>query len=107
MQRDRWELIERLYFSALQTDEPRSFVAKQCSDDPALEREVLLLLQEEPLTVTLFGRMLASSTLGGIKRPSRELLEPESRFGPYIVKAHLGSGGSSDVYTTRVRVVPS
>ena len=87
-----------MYFSALQTDEPRSFVAKQCSDDPALEREVLLLLQEEPLTVTLFGRMLASSTLGGIKRPSRELLEPESRFGPYVVKAHLGSGGSSDVY---------
>ena len=98
MQRDRWELIERLYFSALQADEPRSFVANQCSDDPALAREVLLLLQEEPLTVTLFGRMLASSTLGGIKRPSRELLEPDSQFGPYIVKAHLGSGGSSDVY---------
>ena len=73
-------------------------MAEQCRDDPALEREVLLLLQEEPLTVTLFGRMLASSTLGGITPPSRALLEPDSRFGPYVVKAHLGSGGSSDVY---------
>lgn len=98
MQRERWKLIERLYFSALQTDEPRLFVAEQCRDDPALEREVLLLLQEEPLTVTLFGRMLASSTLGGITPPSRALLEPDSQFGPYVVKDHLGSGGSSDVY---------
>ena len=74
------------------------FVAEQCKDDPDLKREVLLLLQEEPLTVTLFGRMLASSTLGGLTRPPRELLEPDSSFGPYVVKTHLGSGGSSDVY---------
>ena len=97
MQRERWKLIEQLYFSALQTDEPRAFVTEQCAGDADLEREVLLLLKEEPLTVTLFGRMLESSSLG-VTRPPRELLEPDSRFGPYVVKAHLGSGGSSDVY---------
>jgi tRNA A-37 threonylcarbamoyl transferase component Bud32 len=98
VQRDRWTLIERLYFSAPQTDEPRVFVAEQCHGDADLEREVLLLLKEEPLTVTLFGRMLASSTFDGVTRPHRELLEPDSRFGPYVVRAHLGSGGTSDVY---------
>jgi eukaryotic-like serine/threonine-protein kinase len=98
VQRERWQEIERLYFSALESDEPRAFLAEQCKDDPELEREVLLVIEEEPQTVTLFGRAFSSSGLSAIKPPARELLQIDSLFGPYVVKEHLGSGGSSDVY---------
>jgi serine/threonine protein kinase/tetratricopeptide (TPR) repeat protein len=98
VQRKRWQEIEDVYLSALERDNPRAFLAEQCKDDPELEREVLLLLDEEPQTVTLFGRMFSTSGFNAIKPPARELLDPDCHFGPYVVREHLGSGGSSDVY---------
>ena len=75
-----------------------ALLTEACHDDPELLVAVELLLQEEPSTVNLFGRLTLSSLDKDAGSPTRALLAPDAELGLYRIVDLLGSGGSSDVY---------
>jgi serine/threonine protein kinase/tetratricopeptide (TPR) repeat protein len=98
MDDQRWRQIEDVYLAALDAPDRVALLAETCRDDPELLAAVEILLQEEPSTVSLFGRLTLDS-LGAAGPPTRRApLAPDSELGIYRIVELLGSGGSSDVY---------
>ena len=98
MDDQRWKQIEGVYLAALEAPDRTALLTEACQDDPELLVAVELLLQEEPSTVSLFGRLTLSSLDKDAGSPTRALLAPDAELGLYRIVDLLGSGGSSDVY---------
>ena len=98
MDDQRWKQIEGVYLAALEAPDRTALLREACQDDPDLLIAVELLLQEEPSTVSLFGRLTLSSLDKDAGSPIRALLAPDAELGLYRIVELLGSGGSSDVY---------
>ena len=98
MDDQRWKQIEGVYLAALEAPDRTALLTEACQDDPELLVAVELLLQEEPSTVSLFGRLTLSSLGKDAGSPTRALLAPDAELGLYRIVDLLGSGGSSDVY---------
>jgi eukaryotic-like serine/threonine-protein kinase len=98
MDDQRWKQIEGVYLAALEAPDRTALLTEACQDDPELLIAVELLLQEEPSTVSLFGRLTLSSLDKDAGSPTRALLASDAELGLYRIVELLGSGGSSDVY---------
>jgi tetratricopeptide (TPR) repeat protein len=94
---ERWQQIQTLLDAALAVpvEDRARFVAKACSGDSELQREVESLLAQ------------ASGATGFLSAPAlavtRELVRQEisllgKQVGPYTIKSRLGAGGMGDVY---------
>ena len=99
MKPERWEQIEKLYHTALETDASQrsAFLDQACAGDDELRREVESLLAyvtraqdfiESPaieLAATMLAKDQAGSAIG-------------LKAGPYQILSLLGAGGMGEVY---------
>src|SRR2546428_4105692 len=98
MDPERWRQIEGLYHSALEQEAPQrgAFLAKTCSEDDELRREVESLLAQGGSTGALVDR--SAWKAGAELADTATLLAPGARLGPYQVLGSLGQGGMGKVY---------
>src|SRR5947207_5477256 len=94
---ERWQQVQSLLEAALAipVEDRAHFVAKACSGDAELRREVESLLAQ------------ASGATGFLSTPAiavvHDFVQPEvnligRQVGPYTIKSRLGAGGMGDVY---------
>ena len=93
---DRWARIQTLFHAALERDEPerRSFLERECAQEPGLLADVLLLLDEDAREAALLDRDLAGIA-GDLLDGSVPHLEA---VGSYRIRSVLGHGGMGVVY---------
>ena len=90
---ERWRRVEELYHAALTTavGDRAAFLARQCTGDDALRREVESLLAQDGSAEGFFERPLAAPTVGPSVMTGR-------RLGVFEVQAQIGAGGMGEVY---------
>lgn len=99
MDPERWQQIERLYYSALgrEAAERKAFLTAACKGDAELSREVESLLDKSGSTGALVDQTAWAAVRDlGSTQPS---LKPHEVLGPYEIVGMLGSGGMGDVYS--------
>jgi eukaryotic-like serine/threonine-protein kinase len=99
MDSSRWQMVQTLFHEAadLPASEQRGFLETRCGGDPALVREVLILLQEDSRGGSLLERGVAHVAEQVLGDSSSEAA-PCKEFGPYRIIRALGEGGMGMVY---------
>ena len=93
MERERWQLMQRLFQEALTLPDAmarRAFLAEACGDDPDLAAEIAAMLDADSSNDSVLDKgveHLAGSMLDSAPPP------PGTRIGRYTVKGLLGEGG--------------
>ena len=104
MDQHRWQLIERLYHSALERDPEKrnSYLAGECRDDEDLRREVESLLgrQDSPAE-QLLDRPAVERAGSFLDETSTSGFAAGTHLGPYQLVGPLGAGGMGRVYLAR------
>jgi serine/threonine-protein kinase len=102
---ERWARVKGVFLNALEYSESErsAFVARACSSDPALQREVESLLAsagaangfcEMPAAQLLGEETLAAPTVA-------PRLSPGTRLGAYEITDFIAAGGMGEVYRAR------
>lgn len=100
--RSEWRRADALFAELLEMEPAsrRAHLARACSGNEALEREVLSLLSSLDTAEAVIGesaeRLLAIS--GPLVEPAETGLVPGTRVGPYAIQRELGRGGMGTVY---------
>ncbi len=91
---EQWRQVEFLFNQAIEKsgDERIRFLDENCSDQPAVRREVESLLANEELTATFLESVAPTP-----RAPLYPALSGE-HIGPYTVMELLGAGGMGEVY---------
>ena len=93
MERERWQLMQRLFQEALALPDAtarRTFLAEACGDDLDLAAEIAAMLDADSSNDSVLDKgveHLAGSMLDSAPPP------PGTRIGRYTVKGLLGEGG--------------
>ena len=114
---DRWQLIERIYYSALERSEHdrAAYLESVCAGDDALRKEVESLLRHEKGAEDFLGAPAIQLAAGMFDEPTGQSMIGR-RLGTYQVVSLLGSGGMGEVYEAHdtklrrdvaVKVLPS
>ena len=95
----QWRQIEELYHAALtRTGEARArFLSEACVGNPALRREVELLLAQAASAEGLLAHLSMATATHLASEPSVSALTGR-RIGTYIIRERLGVGGMGEVY---------
>jgi eukaryotic-like serine/threonine-protein kinase len=110
MDPERWQLIEQLYHAALERgrDERASFIARACSDDGALRREVEALLAANEQA----GGFMAAPALEveaknlAAQTPALQLaLEIGQDLSHYKIISRIGAGGMGEVFLAQDKIL--
>ncbi len=109
----------------LSEEERQVFLDEQCSESPALRRDVESLLEHDQRVTSFLSSPIfvlepleRSADLDSHPSELRDRLrlEPGNRVGPYVIGAFLAGGGSGDVYVAHqsqldrrvaLKVIPS
>ena len=95
---DRWNQISQLYEAARvrPVGDRVAFLAEACAGDASLQHEVLALL-DEPTSPRGLERLTPSAITQAIGDAAVANMTGR-RFGVYVVRERIGSGGMGDVY---------
>jgi Tol biopolymer transport system component len=98
MSPERFQKIEEIYHAARELEPSRrsAFLARACSGDEELRRELEELLAQDPARDGMFARPAA-----GLLNDSAVDLAAGAHLGPYEILAPLGGGGQGEVYRAR------
>ena len=98
---ERWEQINRLYYTALEveTRERARFLEESCPGDSELRAEVETLLATHEKAGEFLGRPAIEAVAQQVSQEPLSLVGQQ--LGPYQVLGLLGSGGMGEVYRAR------
>lgn len=103
MDPERWKRLRAIFEAAIEQDPAHrtAYIEKACSDDPALQREVEVLLANYNSFGDSFLEKPAYQTVPELftDAPGKSLVGKS--LGPYIVNSKLGEGGMGIVYLAR------
>jgi TolB-like protein/Flp pilus assembly protein TadD/tRNA A-37 threonylcarbamoyl transferase component Bud32 len=100
MSSERWEQVERIYYSTLELAPERreAYLAEACKGDRELRREVESLLAQSNSSEGALDRPALDFAADLLSHPARTQLVPGKQFGAYSIEELLGEGGMGVVY---------
>jgi serine/threonine-protein kinase len=100
MQTDRWQLIERLYHSALELKPSQrgAYLQEACGADASLRQEVESLLAREEQAQSFIEEPALYIAARELSSNPPELAIGQA-FDPYKILSRIGSGGMGIVYS--------
>ncbi|MEJ2054709.1 MAG: hypothetical protein P8X42_12385, partial [Calditrichaceae bacterium] len=103
MNKERWDLVQKLFDSAVDLDAERqdAYLKQQCAGNEELHAEVLSLLKEANSPHRIFGEDTPGKEIRAASRMNYARRLIDKTLGEYTITDIIASGGMGTIYRAR------